>query len=342
MAIDNDLSALLPEPPPARPARREAAIEAALRRFDGVEEQAPPARAPPAPARGGWWRPQFAVLASAALVVLVSVPIWWAEKDRVIPNASQVAPSAAENSPAAAPTPGQRAPQQAAQPGPSPTAISASPPGTPIADTSALPDAREEALLGQASAPAPAPMPAAPRRAASPEVSDGAIMVTGSRVARQNYESNSPITTVDEQLISHGDWNDCTVVDPQRDLGACRALADPAAQGDAGRAATRLADGLTLAWEGELEPAIDAFDRAIRAEPDLSIAYLNRGLAYQAKGDLRRALADLNRAIARDPDSARGYYHRSLLHRARGDTARADADAKRAIELDPEYGAVVP
>jgi tetratricopeptide (TPR) repeat protein len=148
------------------------------------------------------------------------------------------------------------------------------------------------------------------------------------------------MTAVDSEVLpSQGDWNACTILDPRRDVSACRAFAPP---GSSGPAARHLADGLTLAWEGDLDPAIDAFDRAIRTAPDLSVAYLNRGLAYQSKGNLRRALADLNRAVRQDPDNARGYYHRSLIRRARGDTARADADAKRAVELDRRYEAVLP
>ena len=44
MAVEKDQSAWLPEPPPPRPARRDAAIDAALRRFDGIDEPAPGAR----------------------------------------------------------------------------------------------------------------------------------------------------------------------------------------------------------------------------------------------------------------------------------------------------------
>jgi hypothetical protein len=40
-ADDTDL---LPEPPPPRPARRDAAIDAALRRFDGESAAAPEPR----------------------------------------------------------------------------------------------------------------------------------------------------------------------------------------------------------------------------------------------------------------------------------------------------------
>ena len=51
MAVEQDQAGLLPEPPPPRPARRDAAIDAALRKFDGVEEPALAARERPAP---GW------------------------------------------------------------------------------------------------------------------------------------------------------------------------------------------------------------------------------------------------------------------------------------------------
>lgn len=62
----------LPKPPPPRPARRDAAIEAAVRKFDGVEELAPVDRP-----RRGWvstHRPQFAAMVTAMLLVVVGIP----------------------------------------------------------------------------------------------------------------------------------------------------------------------------------------------------------------------------------------------------------------------------
>lgn len=347
MAIDNDLSALLPESPPPRPARREAAIEEALRRFDGRGPQTPPApvKARPTWGRDGWGRPQIAALASVALVVLVSVPIWWAERDRLVPNAPEVAAPAARDAPVADAGHGLRAPplsgavdRATAHPEPAAPATVAAPaalPATPPLAASATP------APALARRQPPAAMAAEPT-AAAPAAPESAIVVTGSRVARADFDSSSPVVSLNEEVLTQGDWNDCTLLDPNRDASACRAFADPAAGGATGRAAAQLADGLALAWQGDLDRAIDAFDRAIRAAPDLSVVYLNRGLAHHAKGNLRRALADLNRAVARDPDGARGYYHRSQLHRARGDTARADADAARAVALDPRYRAVLP
>lgn len=368
MKTDNDLSALVPDPPPPRPAAREAALAEALRRFDG-QGPAPTSRpsVAPRPVRPSWARPQVAAFASAVLVVLVSVPIWWAERDRIRPAASEPAPAAkqaprdAEPAPAAPAQTASATPAAATPAGPAsapaPAAVESNlnklpqfvPAQTPPArDTFADAPAAGERSLAQLPAPPPPPAPvaAAPGPAgASPalraqrarqEVAEAAaedesdsIVVTGSRVARGGYEARAPIATVADVAPLDGAWNACTLRDPRRNPTVCRSSA-------------RLSEGLSLAWQGDLDRAIEAFGRAIAAEPDSSLAYLNRGLAYQQRGNLDRALADLNRAVARDRTGARAYYHRSLLHRARGDEALAEADAKRAVELDPDYAAVLP
>ena len=76
MAADD--SDLLPKPPPPRPARRDAAIEAALRRFDGADE---PAALPrkvgymSRPAGWAWTRhPQVGLALAASLVVVIGLP----------------------------------------------------------------------------------------------------------------------------------------------------------------------------------------------------------------------------------------------------------------------------
>src|SRR5881392_813072 len=70
MPVEDD-SALLPKPPPPRPAARGAAIDMAMRRFDGIEEPA----AKPAPARSSWTRtPQFGLLVTASLVAVIGIP----------------------------------------------------------------------------------------------------------------------------------------------------------------------------------------------------------------------------------------------------------------------------
>ena len=63
---------LVPDPPPPRPARRDAAIDAAMRRFDGVED--PPRTAPDRPRRSWAGRPQLAWAMTAGLVVIIGLP----------------------------------------------------------------------------------------------------------------------------------------------------------------------------------------------------------------------------------------------------------------------------
>jgi tetratricopeptide (TPR) repeat protein len=201
-----------------------------------------------------------------------------------------------------------------------------------------------------APAPPPAAFAPAPR---SPVVAglldekdtgDADIAVTGARISKSsNDDLSSADIVVTGQMRSaarragRGDWNACTVNDPNQSLSACKKLVDPAASGPAGRAASHIADGLSLAWQDDLDGAIAAFDRAIAVSPRLSFAYLNRGQAYLREGELTRALADLDQAVRYAPSSARNYYSRSLVRRQSGDTRRAEADEARAIDLDERY-----
>ena len=78
MTVEGDEFIAVPDPPPPRPAARQAAIEAALRKFDGVEE-APAAPSVPGARSRKWWstmhrRPAGALVA-AALIAVISVPV---------------------------------------------------------------------------------------------------------------------------------------------------------------------------------------------------------------------------------------------------------------------------
>lgn len=199
------------------------------------------------------------------------------------------------------------------------------------------PSARAESSFLAAPVAAP-PAMAAPALAVE-DSDDANIVVTGTRVSRSAYKAAQG--RIASKRARRGDWNACTVNDPGRDLAACRKLVDPAAPGPAGRAAAQVADGLSLAWRGDVDGAIAAFDRAIEASPRLAIAWLNRGLSRERKGELAGAIADLDRAVRYAPNAARGYYNRSLLLRRQGDIRRADADADRAVDLDPRYEDVV-
>jgi len=75
MAAEQDQSSWLPEPPPPRPARRDAAIHAALRKFDGLEVPAPAVDQAPRRSWASAHRPQLAALVSVMLIVVVGIPV---------------------------------------------------------------------------------------------------------------------------------------------------------------------------------------------------------------------------------------------------------------------------
>jgi tetratricopeptide (TPR) repeat protein len=158
------------------------------------------------------------------------------------------------------------------------------------------------------------------------------VIVTARRVeSTSNWKASAPPRLPQARRTSKpGDWNACTVNDPARSLGGCSELASG-----------HVAEGLSRAWQGDLEGAIAEFDQAIAASQQSGFAHLNRGLAYERKGDRDRALADLDRAVQQAPNSARAYYNRSLVLYRKGEKSRAGADADRAIELDPRYAAVI-
>lgn len=355
MADDRDLASILPDAPPPRPAARTAAIDAALRRFDGEAVEQPRPASAPAPRPGWrWWQPVGA-LASVALVAALSFPLWRSEQSKLVPpsldlpaapeaspsGAARVEPVTADRAPALdAPTPERPAAdsvQQAKSAG-----IAQSPRIAPVEASSGQASAPEVEELPPppppppAAAPPPAPVAAAaPARAAeeAADVADGNIVVTGTRVQQRQVSPIplAPLAVV--QTSARGDWNACTIDDPARALAQCR-------QAIAGAPAS-FADGLSAAWRGDLDGALAAFDAAVRRARGFAPAYLNRGLVHARKGDLARAIADLDRAIRIDPNAARFYYHRSRLHAESGEAQKAQGDARRALRLDPAYRAVL-
>lgn len=352
MAGKDELPLSLPDPPPPAPARREAAIEAAMARFDGAGRsmEARPRQRPR-------WRPamQRPYLVSAmalSLLALVVAPVAWMHMPREEASAPKMADHSVQGPPKAdVETPPAPMP-------PAPVEVSEEPPAAAPSRPAAAPP-----LLAQAPAPPPPPppvaekatepaqgyqamvappmaAPSAPAAASAPAIAARAEARRARMAADSGNSDDIVVTSVraDPTLLrGRGDWNACTVQDPQRDLSVCKRQVDSAAKGDRGLAAAHMADGLTHAWQGDWQEAIAAFDKAIAVAPKSSQAYLNRALAYQAQDDSDRALQDFNTAIRYAPHAARGYYLRSLLLRQRGETRKAEADRQHAAELDSRY-----
>jgi hypothetical protein len=376
MADDSDLARLLPDSPPSRPAARDAAIAAAMRRFDGIPDPAPAAAPDRRPARWVSGK-QIGAFATIVLVAGISLSIALNRPGGLQPGRVEAPPTV--TAPRSAPVPDRpgalkpAAPSAAEEPTPAikpePPVLKPVAPAAPVVSASG-PD-RRVAEDHEPFASAPPPPPPAPPAAmapplarfapqsAAPPAADESPIVAGRGAQSKITESASPTAvasgTADEgsdsnQIVvtgararrpnayaARGDWNACTVIDPQESLRGCRGLIGIGAKGPAGEAAARLSDGLALAWRGDLDGAIAAFDQAIGLKPKFAFAYLNRGLAYQREGNAARAAADLDLAIKYAPYAARGYYNRSVLRREQGNRRGADADANRAVQLDPDY-----
>jgi hypothetical protein len=200
MAVDGN-ETLLPTPPPPRPAARQAAVEAALRKFDGSEEVSESkVRKRPSP---GWWsgmnRRPAGALVTAALIAMIGIPTAMiALRDQTIaPRTQEQIPvqpgptAVTDSAPPPAPVQAEPADQSVAA---EPTAPSRPPSSTPLSLSPVAKNASPaDELKGfdQASAPmaapaAPPPPPPAPQVAE--EASSQEIVLTGSRVAQPNAQ----------------------------------------------------------------------------------------------------------------------------------------------------------
>jgi serine/threonine protein kinase/lipoprotein NlpI len=93
-----------------------------------------------------------------------------------------------------------------------------------------------------------------------------------------------------------------------------------------------------LAWlarGGSRRKAIRDFSEAIRLDPGLAPARLQRGLAYARRRDDARAIADLDEAIRLEPRLAPAFFHRGLIHARHRRFEQAIRDYSQALELDP-------
>jgi hypothetical protein len=365
MHIDDDVAASLPTPPYPAPARKAAAIARAMGRFDGESDAAPASANTSRPARWGPYRlssrPYAGALVSLALVAMIGIPVAWnsmreqqliddgrtVADDTVAPVTRSDSPVVVADSRSAGPGPGAAAAPVAASPPPPTEAEAAAdlPAPAAVAFAEARPALQSPRMERAVEANALADKAAAEGDAAD----DRHIVITGVRsslqavreIKRNSETAVDSITASDIGAAPRGDWNACTVDDPGRNISACRPALGASAARAADAASAHVPDGLALAWQGDLDDAIAAFDRAIAAAPRSADAYLNRGMAYRSKGDLDRAIADFNRAVRYAPRAARGYYNRSLVLRQMGAVDRARADEQRAIKLDPRYRAIL-
>ncbi|HEU4340653.1 MAG TPA: tetratricopeptide repeat protein [Candidatus Binatia bacterium] len=97
--------------------------------------------------------------------------------------------------------------------------------------------------------------------------------------------------------------------------------------------------GLGYYEKKDNDGAIDAYNQAIKLNPNYAVAFNDRGNAYLNKKDYERAIQDYSDAIRLAPGYAVAFFNRALAHQSKNDHERAIQDYDRAIELRPNYSA---
>ncbi len=95
--------------------------------------------------------------------------------------------------------------------------------------------------------------------------------------------------------------------------------------------------GLTYQNRRNYERAVEHYTKALRLNPQLAEAYINRGNTYLNIGDFDRALSDYTGAIRIKPNFAMAYNNRGKVYSDQGDYDRAIEEYTKAIEINPDY-----
>jgi len=92
--------------------------------------------------------------------------------------------------------------------------------------------------------------------------------------------------------------------------------------------------GIAIMNQQRMEAAVEKFDLALKADPSLSTAELNKGIALLNLQKLNEAEEALKHVAAAQPRSPRVWYNLGLLHRGQGKSEDGIEDFKKVIALD--------
>ena len=93
--------------------------------------------------------------------------------------------------------------------------------------------------------------------------------------------------------------------------------------------------GIAYMNQQRMDKAVEEFDLALKADPGLTVAELNKGIALLNLQKLPEAEAALNEAAAKEPANPRVWYNLGLLRRSEGKPAEAIEAFQRVLAVDP-------
>lgn len=95
--------------------------------------------------------------------------------------------------------------------------------------------------------------------------------------------------------------------------------------------------GCDLDAAGASEEAVEAYLRAIAADPDCADAHVNLGRLLALLGDSALAEKHYCRALETDPRNSLAWFNRGVLKQEQGKLDDAAADYRAAIGIDPKF-----
>lgn len=97
-----------------------------------------------------------------------------------------------------------------------------------------------------------------------------------------------------------------------------------------------LSQGAAALSQGNTQLALEKFNAALKLDPDLPEAYINRGIVLMRLEQYVEAVEDFDKAVKLAPQSAEAFYNRALAYSRSGLYDKAVEDYTRALKYAPQ------
>ena len=95
--------------------------------------------------------------------------------------------------------------------------------------------------------------------------------------------------------------------------------------------------GAGYAGVGQLDIAVQNYEKALSIKPDYAKAHYNLGSALQELGKLHDSVKSYENSIALEPENAQAHNNLAIVLRELDQLEEAESSCRKAIVLDPEY-----